>query len=177
MKPIVPDLSQNQTEISQGSSGVVEIPGHKSVPDKPGKSTKKKIPFLAGAVILIALGVIGLEVRSSRTQAVHHALQPAAELTVSVIHPRKAPITIPVLPAQTQAYTDAPIYAQTSGYLKIWYVDIGPRSRRVMFWPRLTLPKSIRNWTKRKLNLTRHGQGFTWPRSPGGAARNCSKGR
>jgi cell division septation protein DedD len=136
MKPIVPDLSQNQTEISQGSSGVVEIPGHKSVPDKPGKSTKKKIPFLAGAVILIALGVIGLEVRSSRTQAVHHALQPAAELTVSVIHPRKAPITIPVLPAQTQAYTDAPIYA-----------------------------------------LTRHGQGFTWPRSPGGAARNCSKGR
>src|ERR1700756_3501682 len=98
--------------------------------------TKKKIPFLAGAVILIALGVIGLEVRSSRTQAVHHALQPAAELTVSVIHPRKAPITIPVLPAQTQAYTDAPIYA-----------------------------------------LTRHGQGFTWPRSPGGAARNCSKGR
>jgi len=123
MKRIVSDLSQNQTEISQGSSGVVEISGYKSVPDKPGKS-RKKFPFLAGAVVLIALGVIGLKVRFSRTQAVQQALQPAAEVTVSVIHPRKAPITIPVLPAQTEAYTNAPIYAQTSGYLKIWYVDI-----------------------------------------------------
>jgi hypothetical protein len=26
-----------------------------------------------------------------------------------------------VLRGQTEAYTDAPIYAQTSGYLKNWY--------------------------------------------------------
>jgi RND family efflux transporter MFP subunit len=31
------------------------------------------------------------------------------------------------LPGQTMPYTDAPIFAQTSGYLKAWYFDIGAR--------------------------------------------------
>ena len=48
-------------------------------------------------------------------------------MTVTVVHPQKALITIPVLPGQTQAYTDAPIFAQTSGYLRKWYFDIGAK--------------------------------------------------
>jgi RND family efflux transporter MFP subunit len=44
-----------------------------------------------------------------------------------VVHPQKAAITIPVLRGQTEAYTDAPIYAQTSGYLKNWYFNIGAK--------------------------------------------------
>ena len=32
-----------------------------------------------------------------------------------------------VLPGNTQAFTDSPIYARTNGYLKKWYVDIGTR--------------------------------------------------
>jgi RND family efflux transporter MFP subunit len=48
-------------------------------------------------------------------------------MTVTVVHPQKASITIPVLPGQTEAYTDAPIYAQTSGYLNKWYFDIGAK--------------------------------------------------
>src|SRR5208283_4358857 len=86
-----------------------------------------KFPFLAGAAVMIALAVIGGEVRSSRTQAVRQRSQPAAEMTVTVVHPQKASITIPVLPGQTEAYTDAPIYAQTSGYLNKWYFDIGAK--------------------------------------------------
>jgi RND family efflux transporter MFP subunit len=31
------------------------------------------------------------------------------------------------LPGQLQAYTDAPIFAQTSGYLKAWHFDIGAK--------------------------------------------------
>jgi RND family efflux transporter MFP subunit len=46
---------------------------------------------------------------------------------VTVVQPQKASITIPVLPGQTEAYTDAPIYAQTSGYLNKWYYDIGAK--------------------------------------------------
>jgi RND family efflux transporter MFP subunit len=46
--------------------------------------------------------------------------------TVSVIHPKRgAPTQEVVLPANVQAYIDAPIYARTNGYLKHWYVDIG----------------------------------------------------
>jgi RND family efflux transporter MFP subunit len=49
-------------------------------------------------------------------------------MEVSIVHPKKVPETISVeLPGQTQAYTDAPIFAQTSGYLKAWYFDIGAK--------------------------------------------------
>jgi RND family efflux transporter MFP subunit len=46
--------------------------------------------------------------------------------TVAVVHPKRgAPTQEVVLPANVQAYIDAPIYARTNGYLKHWYADIG----------------------------------------------------
>ena len=112
--------------MSHSSLDTVEIQEHKSAP-RIARKRRIKFPFLAGAVVLIALVVIGVEVRSSRTPAVRQRSQPAARMTVAVVHPQKASITIPVLPGQTQAYTDAPIFAQTSGYLKKWYFDIGAK--------------------------------------------------
>ena len=48
--------------------------------------------------------------------------------TVAVITPeRGAPQQEIVLPGTMQAFTDAPIYARTNGYLRKWYVDIGAR--------------------------------------------------
>ena len=35
-----------------------------------------------------------------------------------------------MLPASVQAYTEAPIYARTQGYLKKWYFDIGSKVKR-----------------------------------------------
>ena len=48
--------------------------------------------------------------------------------TVSVVHPqaRRHEDEV-VLPGNIQAFTDSPIYARASGYLKEWYVDIGAR--------------------------------------------------
>ena len=77
--------------------------------------------------MLITLVAIGIEVRSSRTRSIQPHSNKAAAITVTVVHPGKASITIPVLPGQTQAYTDAPIFAQTSGYLKKWHFDIGAK--------------------------------------------------
>jgi RND family efflux transporter MFP subunit len=112
--------------MSQGNLGAVEILERKGVPQIPRKR-KVKFFFLAGAVVLMALVAIGVELRSSRTQLIQEHANKAAEMTVAVVHPQKASITIPVLPGQTQAYTDAPIFAQTSGYLKKWYYDIGAK--------------------------------------------------
>ncbi|BDG05586.1 efflux RND transporter periplasmic adaptor subunit [Anaeromyxobacter oryzae] len=50
--------------------------------------------------------------------------------TVSVVRPRRASDVVDLsLPATVQAYTDAPIYARTSGYLKRWHFDIGSHVR------------------------------------------------
>jgi RND family efflux transporter MFP subunit len=53
--------------------------------------------------------------------------QIVAEEAVNVIHPEKSEAATVQLPGQLSAYTDAPIYAQTSGYLKAWSFDIGAK--------------------------------------------------
>ncbi|MBV9273978.1 MAG: efflux RND transporter periplasmic adaptor subunit [Verrucomicrobia bacterium] len=48
-----------------------------------------------------------------------------------VIHPEGASKAREIeLPGTTQAFTEAPIYARTSGYLKQWYFDIGAHVKR-----------------------------------------------
>jgi RND family efflux transporter MFP subunit len=53
--------------------------------------------------------------------------QTVAKETVTVVHPEKSEAATLQLPGQLSAYTDAPIYAQTSGYLKSWSFDIGAK--------------------------------------------------
>ena len=112
--------------MNRGNFGVVEIQAHKSVPQSARKG-RAKFSFLVGAVVLVTLAAIGVELRFARTHKIQQYPNKTVEMTVSVIHPQKASVTIPVLPGQTEAYTDAPIFAQTSGYLKKWYFDIGAK--------------------------------------------------
>ena len=82
--------------------------------------------FLAGGALFIALAVLGITSRTKTTNQLQSQSNEAAQTLVSVIHPEKAPTTIPLqLPGQTRAYIEAPIFAQTSGYLKKWYFEIG----------------------------------------------------
>jgi RND family efflux transporter MFP subunit len=53
--------------------------------------------------------------------------QIVAKDAVTVVHPEKSEAATAQLPGQLSAYTDAPIYAQTSGYLKSWSFDIGAK--------------------------------------------------
>ncbi|MFZ0506261.1 MAG: efflux RND transporter periplasmic adaptor subunit, partial [Chthoniobacterales bacterium] len=83
--------------------------------------------LLAGVVCLAALAVYGVMTRSAATEKLEQqANQVASELTVTVVKPNRLPATVSLeLPGQTQAYIQAPVFAQTSGYLKKWYFDIG----------------------------------------------------
>jgi RND family efflux transporter MFP subunit len=119
-------VPRKQTNMSEGNLAIAEIHEREAVPQMVRKR-KLRFPFLAGAIVLVAVAAIGVALRFSRTQSIQQHSNEAAEMAVTVVHPQKASITIPVLPGQTEAYTDAPIYAQTSGYLKKWYFDIGAR--------------------------------------------------
>jgi len=112
--------------MSEDTLGAVEIQDRKTAPKIAGKR-KKEFSLLAGAVVLIALGAIVAEMPASRRPPIQPQSDKAAAMTVTVVHPQKASIAIPVLPGQTEAFTDAPIFAQTSGYLKKWYFDIGAK--------------------------------------------------
>jgi RND family efflux transporter MFP subunit len=50
---------------------------------------------------------------------------------VTVIHPKAGAAAQEIeLPGNTQAFTEAPIYARTTGYLRQWYLDIGAHAKR-----------------------------------------------
>lgn len=77
-------------------------------------------------VIVAAIVVSGILPRIHARADLDKETAEMAIPTVSVVHPKRgAPAQEVVLPANVQAYIDAPIYARTNGYLKHWYVDIG----------------------------------------------------
>ena len=84
--------------------------------------------FLALAVLFIGVAASGVSSRNATTAALQQRANEAAGLVVRVVHPEKDSGMIQLqLPGQTMPYTDAPIFAQTSGYLKAWHFDIGAR--------------------------------------------------
>jgi RND family efflux transporter MFP subunit len=102
--------------------------------DEPEKPPRKMRPgpfrlvILVAAVILVGLAAWGISMRSATTRQTQEVANQAAEVRVDVVTPEQGPASLQLdLPGQTQAYTQAPIYAQTNGYLKKWYFDIGAR--------------------------------------------------
>jgi len=89
-----------------------------------------RLAFLLLAVMLAAAVVVtsGIRTRVKTAAAVKQQTLDLAVPVVSVIHPKRgAERDEIVLPGNIQAYIDSPIYARASGYLKVWYTDIGAR--------------------------------------------------
>jgi RND family efflux transporter MFP subunit len=79
---------------------------------------------LAGAVLAVLL-YTGISGRARADATLKQVVQDSLP-TVSVVKPKTGAANQDVvLPGNVRAYTDTPIYARTSGYLKKWYVDIG----------------------------------------------------
>ena len=75
------------------------------------------------AVVLAAWGILS---RLYARVALERAAADAAIFTVATTHPSRGPGSdLLVLPGTVQAFYEAPIYARTSGYLRMWYTDIG----------------------------------------------------
>lgn len=80
---------------------------------------------MLGAAVVVTSGI---RTREKAAAAVKQQTLDMAIPVVSVIHPKHGAMKDEVvLPGNIQAYTDSPIYARASGYLKAWHVDIGGR--------------------------------------------------
>src|SRR5579862_3633877 len=102
------------------------------------KSTKRRSWRAVPAIVLVAAaGALGYGIRNgihariAEGQDLARATDQSAIPVVRVVHPKSgAPLQEIVLPGNTQAFTDSPIYARTSGYLSRWYFDIGARVKK-----------------------------------------------
>ncbi|HWF83669.1 MAG TPA: efflux RND transporter periplasmic adaptor subunit [Vicinamibacterales bacterium] len=99
------------------------------------EETKKRGlgPAVGGLLLLVvALGVAfwGISTRAKALSEVTKETRETAIPSVAVIAPeRGAPRQEVTLPGTLEAFTDAPIFARTNGYLRKRYVDIGAKVR------------------------------------------------
>jgi RND family efflux transporter MFP subunit len=105
-------------------------PGPPTTPKK--KIGKAIILYLAVAgVVFLGLAVFGIYSRNQWTAEVQARNNEAARVLVEVVHPQPSTGVVQLqLPGQAMPFTDSPIVAQTSGYLKKWYFDIGARVKK-----------------------------------------------
>jgi RND family efflux transporter MFP subunit len=113
-----------------------------------------KLSFLAGGAIFIAIAILGISSRSVKNAGLKQQSNEAAQMIVNVIHPEKAATIIPLqLPGQTRAYIEAPIFAQTSGYLKKWYFDIGAKVKAGDVLAEIDTPQVDQQFNQAKAQL------------------------
>jgi len=91
-------------------------------------SRRRHVALVGVGVVVgaLALGIVsGIRARSAANTALRQTTE-AAITTVRVVSPKASALTQEILlPGTTQAFTDAPIFARTSGYVKAWHADIG----------------------------------------------------
>ena len=98
--------------------------------------------FLLVLVVAVLLVVFGILPRIQARTALRQETIRMAVPTVAVVQPkRSAPAQEIILPANVQAFADAPIYARTNGYLKRWYVDIGSRVKEGQLLAEIDTPE------------------------------------
>lgn len=95
------------------------------------ESSRQSSPWLlAGlAAAAVVLGIViysGIHERAHAETTLGNRTERAAVPSVNVVNPSAGGASQEiVLPGNSQAFNDTPIYARTNGYLKRWYVDIG----------------------------------------------------
>ena len=116
---------------------------------KTGSSSQRGAPrgrmivlvafICAGLAVLIFSGVRS---RIEAETGLEKKVESSAIPLVAVIHPEAASKAQEIeLPGTTQAFTEAPIYARTSGYLKQWYFDIGAHVKRGQLLAEIETPE------------------------------------
>ena len=101
--------------------------------------------LLLAAIVLVVLVLVlysGIHSRVAAESRLKQRTEEAAIPTVAVVFPKDgAPMQEIVLPGTTQAFTDAPIYARTNGYLKRWYFDIGAHVKKDQLLAEIDTPE------------------------------------
>src|SRR6202166_278063 len=106
---------------------------------------QRRTEIVVAAVVLAVLALMiysGIHSRAVAESRLTQRTQEAAIPTVAVVFPQEgAPTQEIVLPGNTQPFSDAPIYARTSGYLKRWYFDIGAHVQKGQLLAEIETPE------------------------------------
>jgi len=116
----------------ESNSNLQSAKSHETAPEQEPISPRKAVVVLA--LVLLIFGIfaaVGILRRIHAESALSQQTNENAAPTVTVAPAQAgAPVDNLVLPGNVTAFTDAPIYARTDGYLLHWYFDIGAKVKK-----------------------------------------------
>jgi RND family efflux transporter MFP subunit len=132
----------NTTGHGQGHEAGHEA-GHESAPEHPPASRRgTSVALIMVAIAVVALAVWGIVKRHRNDEVLARTTEENAAPAVIAMAPKAgAPVNTILLPGNVTAYTDAPLYARTNGYLVKWYYDIGARVKKGALLAEIATPE------------------------------------
>src|SRR5208283_3090069 len=97
---------------------------------------------IIAALVIIAIVVAGVVPRVRAKNELKKETDTLAVPEVAVIQPKRGSSAQEIiLPGNIQAFIDAPIYARTNGYLKVWNFDIGAQVKKGQLLAEIETPE------------------------------------
>ena len=125
------------TDNGHGSPSATRIPADRAAAPSSNPRAALKLPkkrsshllWIWAIIIIVILGCVfayKMVTKNQQSKDLNQATQQMAVPTVLVVHPEAGSGNVHlVLPGAVQAFMESSVYAQISGYIKSWSVDIG----------------------------------------------------
>lgn len=124
-------------------------------PDALRYTPPKRLKLFGIVILLLAICVVafGLLDRSRASQQLVAVATTASVPTVNIVQPGLSGNRVLVLPGDIRAFYEAPIFAQVSGYLQNWSVDIGTRVKAGQLLAEVSTPDLDQQLLQAKADL------------------------
>lgn len=120
----------------------------------PPPANRRKLGLIIVAGVAGVLAVVGIVQRHSHYMDLAQETAVNATPAVQVIYPQSGPNERKLsLPANIAAWYQAPIYAQVSGYVKMWYKDFGAQVKAGDMLAEIDTPGLDAQYAAAKANL------------------------
>jgi RND family efflux transporter MFP subunit len=130
--------------------------GHGVLPDtKPLSARTAVIVIVILLIIAVVVVIAGIVPRVRARAQLKDQTDASAPPNVIVNPPQQGQVSREiVLPGNSYAYTDAPLYARTDGYLSKWYFDIGAHVRQGQLLAIISTPEVDKQLLQARADLT-----------------------
>jgi RND family efflux transporter MFP subunit len=117
------------------------------------KATAQKV-LIVLVIVAILIAIIGVASRLISRSHLKKRTADDAQMTVVTTKPDSSGADNElVLPGNVSAFMEAPIYARTNGYLKVWYTDIGARVHKGQLLAEIETPEVDRQLAQARADL------------------------
>jgi RND family efflux transporter MFP subunit len=124
-------------------------------PPAPPATGRRLLWFLVIPLVLVCSALVTAYGRRASNQSVAEATKALATQNVSVVHAtRGRPVTDLTVPGTVQAFSESPVYARVSGYLRAWNADIGTRVRKGQLLAVVDAPEVDQELSRARAMLT-----------------------